>query len=116
MNTIVVLNVTPYHLTDLYQISETSFCFIFSRKMKVAPLSETSVLCHTMLRNVSFQKKESVIFNGQLPRTLTGYACCTKSYRKNVKNVLGVLSDEANEDDLISLYGLKTNPYHTAAR
>jgi len=26
------------------------------------------------------------------------------------------LSDEANEDDLMSMYGLKTNPYHTARR
>jgi hypothetical protein len=116
MNTAVVWNVTPYHLIDLYQISETPFGFIFSRKMKLARLSETSVLYHTVLHNVSFQKKKSVIFNRLLQRTPTGYACGKKSYRKNVKNVLGLLSDEANEDNLMPLYGLKTNPYHTATR
>jgi len=33
-----------------------------------------------------------------------------------VKNILGLLSDEANEDDLMSLYGLKINPHHIATR
>ena len=52
----------------MYQVSETPFGIIFSRKMNVALLSETSVRYHTILHSVSFQKKDSVIFNRQLPR------------------------------------------------
>jgi hypothetical protein len=63
----VVWNVTPYHMGDMYQVSETPFGIVFSRKMKVACLSEMSALYHNILYSVSF-RKDSVTFNRLLPR------------------------------------------------